>query len=293
MPAFHLPLPSGIVFDQIAPTHASHPLLSHRSSSSLFTPPVTVAPGVKRTRGGQPPQASTSNLTVPSLIEEDKGARRAVKGVPLNGSVRKSTGSGSSSSVEVRRSTRLSRDALSLSGGAGPASSSSSTTSKSREKQIQVNPRDKKRSKSGTGPSVLSDNGSVEAFSPRSRNSHSSSPAPSSPGASTIHPHYHRDSQPQLLASSLMEAGAQEAEDYVADMLRSFAMAACCAAQYESKKVIEALATLPIEQQRSWRCWIGVAKAHFEMLNYDKVSSLSSLPPSFLHITDISFKTIG
>lgn len=189
--------------------------------------------------------------------EEDKVSRRAMKGVPSPGTSRKSNGGGS---IEVRRSTRLSREPSSSSIGASSVASGSMV--KSRSQTTISNPRDKKRSKSGTGPSVLSDNGS-EAFSPRSRNSRSSSPSASSPAMSR--------NQAQI------DPAVQEAQDYVAEVLRSFAIAACCASQYESTKSIDALMTLPAEQQRSWRCWIGIARAHFEMLQYEKVSHPSAL----------------
>ncbi|KAL8283882.1 hypothetical protein RQP46_005314 [Phenoliferia psychrophenolica] len=41
-------------------------------------------------------------------------------------------------------------------------------------------------------------------------------------------------------------------------------------ARYDGPKSIEALQSLPVEQQRSWRCLIGVGRAYFDMLNYDK-----------------------
>lgn len=125
-----------------------------------------------------------------------------------------------------------------------------------------VNPRDKKRTKAGAGPSVLSDAGS-DALSPIS---HSSSPAPSSPGLA-------QQQQQQQLAA---DPAVQEAEDYVANLLRCFARAECYAAKFESGKAIEALMALPVEQQRTWRALVGVAKGHFERLDYEKVPRLHS-----------------
>lgn len=244
MASYQLPLPVPLSYGQ---TTSAPPVTAISNRPTSVTP--APAPGVKRARGPTPAPA----LAASTVGEEDeRAARRAVKGVPAAGSLKKSSSLGASSS-EVRRSTRLSRETLS--GGAGPATSSvallSSASGKSRGQTI--NPREKKRSKSGAGLSVLSDGGS-EIQSPRSP--HSSSPVPSSPGA-TIH--------------QVMDPAVHEAEDYIAQCMRCFAAAACYAAEYDSVGTLEALALLPAEQQKSWRCCVGVAKAHFELLNYDKV----------------------
>lgn len=220
---------------------ASHlPANAHASgSNSLFTPPalsVAPAPGVKRARGQQLPLSTPQD-------EDIKPSRRVVRGVP-------DTRKHDSSSVPTRRSARISKESS-----AAPSSSSMSQTRSQQSRAPTM--RDKKRSKAGAGPSVLSDAGSE----PLSPTSHSSSPAPSSPGGS--------HAQAQILA--VLDPAVQEAEDYVAGTLRAFGRAAACAALFESAKAIEALMGLPVEQQRSWRCLVGVGRAHMEMLNYDKV----------------------
>lgn len=185
-----------------------------------------------------------------------------MKGVPVGGvaSTSRKAGSSTSNPVEVRRSTRLSRD---ISSNGAPSSGSSAINSKSSRLTTKDSiSRDKKRSKSGQGPSVLSDGGS-DALSPRSRLS--SSPPPSSPGLNGLN-------QLPTIDSVILDRGIQEAEDYVANCLRLFGKAVCEGCVYQSTKVIEALQALPIEQQKSWRSMIGIGKAHFEMLNYDKVS---------------------
>lgn len=109
---------------------------------------------------------------------------------------------------------------------------------------------------------MLSDAGS-DALSPVS---HSSSPGPSSPGATQHAP----------LQQIALDPGVQEAEDYVATLMRCFGRAATYAAKYESAKSVEALLALPHEQQRTWRCLVGIGKAHLEMLNYERVRYGSS-----------------
>ncbi|KAI5480971.1 20S cyclosome subunit (BimA/Nuc2/Cdc27) [Pseudohyphozyma bogoriensis] len=146
-----------------------------------------------------------------------------------------------------------------------PASSTSTSTTgvapgvkraRGQQPPVSTRARDKKRTKNGTGPSVLSDAGS-DAFSPPS---HSSSPVPSSPGG----------------GSHAVDPGALEAEDYVATTLRCFGRAAVCAARFESAKAVESLVALPAEQQKSWRCFLAIGRAHFEMLNYDKAEKAFS-----------------
>ncbi|SCV67008.1 BQ2448_5654 [Microbotryum intermedium] len=269
------------------------------SSNSLFAPPTVVniasngvAPGVKRTRGGsqaQTPNAATTSLATPnnggdedmrpSAMTNAAPSKRVARGGPSNPNVATETGSkhrrdgsiGSSSAAPAtRRSSRLSRDHGSSNGITGGGSVSMALT----RSQLSANgggaattrsaaARDKKRSKAGAGPSVFSDAGS-EALSPPSMTS--SSPAPSSPGT-TMHPPPTSTSMQQV---SIVDAAMQEAEDYVAHLLRCFAAAATNAAQFESAQTIEALLLLPVEQQRTWRCLVGIAKAHLELLNYEK-----------------------
>lgn len=241
-------------------------LNAHASSSNtLFTPPPTssiapAAPGVKRARG----QAAASTSHSAAVAEDElKPGRRVVRGVP---GTDKRPARDSSVGAPTRRSSRLSRDTNGSSTGTtgtGPSSSSMSVSRSSNSRASSSTTTapagGKKRTKNGAGPSVLSDAGS-DALSPTSH-SHSSSPVPSSPGASS----HHQPLPPPI------DPAVQDAEDYVVGTLRSFGRAAVAAANYEGAKTIEALMQLPVEQQRSWRCLIGVGRAHFDMLNYDKV----------------------
>ncbi|KDE06691.1 hypothetical protein MVLG_03037 [Microbotryum lychnidis-dioicae p1A1 Lamole] len=274
------------------------------SSNSLFTPPTvvsiapnTVAPGVKRTRGGA--QAQTLNAAPTALTTPNNGgdedmrsaaltnaapSKRVARGALSIPTVTVETGSkyrrdgstGANAAPATRRSSRLSRDQGSSNGITGGGSVSMALT----RSQLSANgggaattrsaaARDKKRNKAGAGPSVLSDPGS-EALSPPSITS--SSPAPSSPGA-TMHP---PPASTSVQPASILDAATQEAEDYVAHLLRCFASAATNAAKFESAKTIEALLLLPVEQQRTWRCLVGIAKAHLELLNYEKAEKAFS-----------------
>ncbi|KAK4705260.1 anaphase-promoting complex subunit 3, partial [Phenoliferia sp. Uapishka_3] len=246
---------------------------AHASTSNyLFTPPAisslttAPAPGVKRARG----QAAAPSHAAPDT-EDLKPGRRVVRGVP-GVEKRDKIARDSSHGAPTRRSSRLSRDTNHSSNGTTAAASSSSMSisrsQTSRASSVAITtaaanaaPRDKKRSKNGTGPSVLSDAGS-DALSPTS---HSSSPVPSSPGAGSSNP-------PALV----IDPAVLEAEDYVVGTLRCFGRAAVAAASYEGAKTIEALMALPVEQQRSWRCLIGVGRAHLEMLNYNKAEKAFS-----------------
>lgn len=76
----------------------------------------------------------------------------------------------------------------------------------------------------------------------------------------------------------MVDPATQEAEDYVAGVMRCFARAATYAARFESAKSIESLMALPMEQQRTWRSLVGIGRAHLEMLNYDKVRPWSRYP---------------
>lgn len=261
-------------------SHAALTNAHASGSNSLFTPPpvttlpTIAAPGVKRARG----QAASSHTAEADDVKPP--GRRPVRGVPSE-KKDKHPPRDTSNGAPTRRSSRLSRDTNSsstgLASGSGTApgpSSSSMAVSRSQGSRSGVSAgsataaasaaRDKKRSKNGTGPSVLSDAGSDA----RSPTSHSSSPAPSSPGGGGNH-------QALQLAA---DPAVQEAEDYVVGTLRCFGRAAVAAARYEGAKVIEALMALPVEQQKSWRCLIGVGRAHLEMLNYDK-ARLSPPPP--------------
>ncbi|CEQ43033.1 SPOSA6832_04921 [Sporobolomyces salmonicolor] len=242
-------------------------------TNSLFTPPApptlptATAPGVKRTRAGNIAPASTAAASADDdTTQRAAHGRRVVRGVPGDGKTRRGDASATATAPATRRSSRLSRDTGSSTGAASAAASVGMTLSRSqtsangRNAPASTAARDKKRSKANAGPSVLSDAGS-DALSPPPP-SHSSSPAPSSPGASAQQQH-------PRIASSL-DPARQEAEDYVSGVLRCFARAEVARAKYEGAKCLEALAGLPVEQQRTARCLIGVAKAHFEMLNYDK-----------------------
>ncbi|GAA5951706.1 hypothetical protein JCM3765_003089 [Sporobolomyces pararoseus] len=236
-------------------------------SSSLFTPPTTsnlptaTAPGVKRTRGGNVAPASTS-ISAGNQDEEagPAGARgkRVVRGVPGESKSRRGATVAPVEPPATRRSSRLSRDTGSSNGTAsvGMAVSRSQTSVNGGNVSVpkSANSRDKKRSKANAGPSVLSDAGS----DPRSPPSHSSSPVPSSPGGTN----------PTF--ATLTDAARQEAEDYVTLVLRGFGGAAVAQSKYENFRVVGSLATLPIEQQRSARCLIMLARAHSESLNYEK-----------------------
>lgn len=163
----------------------------------------------------------------------------------------------------TRRSSRLSRDTGSSNGvsSVGMTTTRSQTSANGGSGGIlkSANSREKKRSKANTGPSVLSDAGS-EPLSPPS---HSSSPAPSSPGGSNA---------AAIAQGNLPDPARQEAEDYVTSLLRGFGKAAVAQSKYENLKVVDALSSLPLEQQRSTKCLIMSGRAHFEALNYEKVS---------------------
>lgn len=255
------------------------------SSASLFTPPTTsalptaTAPGVKRTRAGNVAPASSANPTgydeETSNIGGGRG-KRIVRGVPGDTSKPRRGAAAISGAIEApttRRSSRLSRDTGSSNGVAsvGMTTTRSQTSASGGSGGIlkSANSRDKKRSKANTGPSVLSDAGS-EPLSPPS---HSSSPAPSSPGGSNA---------AVIAQANLPDQARQDAEDYITSILRGFGKAAVAQSKYENLKVMDALGNLPLEQQRSTKCLIMSGRAHFEALNYEKVSlSFASSSPRF------------
>ncbi|BGO97485.1 putative 20S cyclosome subunit BimA/Nuc2/Cdc27 [Rhodotorula toruloides ATCC 204091] len=229
---------------------------SNGAAGSLFTPPTATlptatAPGVKRTRAGNVAPASTA-----ATANDDDSNRTAANGRRIlrgDGKVRRGDASATATAPATRRSSRLSSNAAST----AMAVSRSQSSANGRSGVTAAGTGDKKRKRGATGPSVLSDVGSDAAFS------HSSSPAPSSPGGSTAHPQ-----QPSI--ASVLDPAREEAEDYVLSILRAFATAARAAALYAQKEVVQALATLPSEQARTWRALVALAKAHFEMLSYDK-----------------------
>ncbi|GAA5885393.1 hypothetical protein JCM16303_006032 [Sporobolomyces ruberrimus] len=272
----------------------SAPLLSHATRSaallpatSLFTPPTAsnlptaTAPGVKRTRGGNVASASSGLAAGHDDEGGIAGARgkRMVKGVPGEQKARRGAATVGVDPPATRRSSRLSRDAGSNSGigsvGMMVSRSQSSLNGGNAVAVKNASSRDKKRSKANAGPSVLSDAGSE----PRSPPSHSSSPAPSSPGLA---------GPPDL--------ARQEAEDYVTVMLRGFGAAAIAQSKYENNKVVEALGSLPLEQQRSAKCLIMLARAHFESLNYEKAekafAQARALCPHLLDSMDLYSTTL-
>lgn len=128
--------------------------------------------------------------------------------------------------------------------------------------------REKKRSKAGAGPSVLSDPGanvSSTTDTLLSPLSHSSSPAPSSPGpGASFPPSSSSSSSPETLLIA-------EAEDYIVHLLRCFAQGMCWASRFEGEKSVEAYLGLPGEQLRTWRAMVGVAEGWMERLEYEKV----------------------
>ncbi|BGP37723.1 anaphase-promoting complex subunit cdc27 [Rhodotorula kratochvilovae] len=225
------------------------------TSGSLFTPPVgapptATAPGVKRTRAGNVAPASIA--AAPQAAEDDGGraGRRIVRG---EGKSRRGDASATGAAPATRRSSRLSGNAAAAGGVAMAVSrSQSSVTGRQANGTNGGTARDKKRTKGGAGPSVLSDAGSEPI-------SHSSSPAPSSPANGAVAP---------SIAATLDPVARDEAQDYVLGVLRSFARAAVAAATYEMRGAIDALAELPVEQMRTWRALVMLAKMHYEMLNY-------------------------
>ncbi|GAA6012125.1 hypothetical protein JCM11491_001758 [Sporobolomyces phaffii] len=262
------------------------------SSSSLFTPPTTstlptaTAPGVKRTRAGNIAPASSSTTT---MNQDDDGlvvvgrGKRVVRGVPGETKSRRGAIGPTVEPPATRRSSRLSRDPSSTgvgSIGMSVTRSQSSATNGTAAVIKSANSRDKKRSKANAGPSVLSDAGSE----PRSPRSHSSSPAPSSPGG--IH----------TALSNSGEVARQEAEDYVSSILRGFGGAAIAQSKYENRRVVECLADLPLEQQRSTKCLIMTARAHFENLDYEKAekafAQARALCPHLLQSMDLYSTTL-
>ncbi|GAA5933128.1 anaphase promoting complex subunit CDC27 [Sporobolomyces koalae] len=263
------------------------------ASSSLFTPPAAVslptatAPGVKRTRAGNVAPASSAG----ALAQDETGVpggrvKRVVRGVPgepkpRRGAATLATGDG----APTRRSSRLSRDAGSSQGSSQPMTTSRSQTSTSGTNAgvlRSANNRDKKRSKANVGPSVLSDAGSE----PRSPPSRSSSPAPSSPGCSNA---------VTSSFANLPETVRADAEAYVTSILRGFAQASVALSRYENSKVIQALVSLPVDQQRSVKCLVLSGRAHFEALDYEKAeesfAQARSLCPHLLDSMDV-FSTV-
>ncbi|BGP22607.1 20S cyclosome subunit BimA/Nuc2/Cdc27 [Rhodotorula toruloides] len=227
------------------------------TAGSLFTPhtatlSTATAPGVKRTRAGNIAPASSA-----AAANEDDSGRTAANGRRIlrgDGKVRRGDASATAVAPATRRSSRLSSNAAST---AMAVSRSQSSANGRGGTMGATGTGDKKRKRGATGPSVLSDVGSDAAFS------HSSSPAPSSPGGSTAHAQH-----PSI--ASVLDPAREEAEDYVLGILRSFATAARAASLYAQKEVVQALAALPSEQARTWRALVALAKAHFEMLNYHK-----------------------
>lgn len=288
---------------------------SSSNGNSLFTPPAptistsAAAPGVKRARGGNSQLQQTSSNSI--LSDDGLGlplpppGRRVVRKVPdkltttTSNTSRRDTSlppSASSSTTSstatatgptTRRSTRLSRDPSSTSTSSSMTLSRSQTSTHSHHNgppSVSTTRNNKKRSKAGAGPSVLSDAGS-DALSPVSH-SHSSSPAPSSPGLSSIpFPAIHANS-PRPLSSSIhlpsvveppmIDLATLEAEEYVENFTKLFGKAEGENCIFRCKDAIDTLALLPSEQQKSWRCWIGVGKAKMELLEYSKVSLLVS-----------------
>ncbi|GAA5824201.1 hypothetical protein JCM3770_006131 [Rhodotorula araucariae] len=225
------------------------------ATGSLFTPPVAVlpaatAPGVKRTRAGNVAPAS---ITAAPQVAEDEGARSGRRIVRGEGKSRRGDASTVGPAPATRRSSRLSGNAAAAGGAAMVVSrSQSSATGRQVTGANGGGPRDKKRTKGGTGPSVLSDAGSEPI-------SHSSSPAPSSPANAAV---------ATSIGAALDPVARDEAQEYVFDVLRSFARAAVAAATYEMRGAIDALAELPAEQMRTWRPLVMLARMHYEMLNY-------------------------
>lgn len=255
-----------------APSNAAIPPASRQATSaagSLFTPPAgslpaATAPGVKRTRAGTIAPASVSTAAPPVEDDAARPGRRIVRG---EGKSRRgdaasasSTGVAGPAAPATRRSSRLSGHAAAAAaaaGGVAMAVSRSQTSATGRGAGAGAaggGARDKKRNKGGAGPSVLSDAGSEPI-------SHSSSPAPSSPA----------NGNGSATAAMVDPVARDEAQDYVLRVLRSFARAAVAAARYECKGAIEALAELPVEQMRTWRALVMLAKTHYEMLNYAQV----------------------
>ncbi|GAA6063052.1 hypothetical protein JCM10212_001115 [Sporobolomyces blumeae] len=289
-----------------APPPASSSLFTPPSTTNASIPTAT-APGVKRTRAGNVAQSSAGNLNGGGGGGEDStgqnGGRgkRVVRGVPGGeAKARRGGGGGGGHQATVsaeppvtRRSSRLSRDANGSSNGTGGGlglSSIAMTTSRSQSSANggggggstsssllkSANARDKKRSKANSGPSVLSDT-TASGSEPRSPPSHCSSPAPSSPGGvntfaptSTITTQSITTQSIPTLGQQQQELARQEAEDYAVSLLRGFGKAVVHQAKYENAKVLESVASLPIEQQRSSRGLVLVGRAHFEALNYDK-----------------------
>ncbi|KAK4053667.1 anaphase-promoting complex subunit cdc27 [Microbotryomycetes sp. JL201] len=223
---------------------------SNTGAGSLFTPPsiatlaTTAAPGVKRNRAGTPQ----------NLVQDDDS--RAHGGRAADN---RATRESAAMPRPMRRSSRLSKDTNTVDTGSRPMVMSRSQQASLGPNQAGRSTRDKKRSKAGSGPAILSDVSS-EVLSPTS---HSSSPVPSSPGAFSL-------AQAAHGMVALPEAAVQDAEDYVANVLRSFGRAASCAAKFESAKCIEACQNLPLEQQKTWRSYVFVAKAQMDLLNYEK-----------------------
>ncbi|KAK4048734.1 anaphase-promoting complex subunit cdc27 [Microbotryomycetes sp. JL221] len=245
-------------FGQPVPAHPVQTVAAS-SNGSLFTPPAisslgaSTAPGVKRSRGGTPQVSSKSDDSRHNGSAQ--GRAQAAVDTRLRPELPRPT----------RRSSRLSKDHGTLEASSRAMvltrSQQNTTGSSSTGPVGSRSSRDKKRSKAGAGPAVLSDVSS-EFMSPQS---HSSSPGPSSPGGGGGFA-----ALDSLAQSTLSAATIQEAEDYVFVILRCFGRAAACAAKYESAKCIEALMALPLEQQKTWRAQVGLAKAHMELLTYDK-----------------------
>lgn len=227
----------------------------------LFTP---VQPPIPRGKRARTPRA---NAPPPVIEQPSVPTKRAVKGVPVQPRSLVTPVQSTSSlpaavgAAQVRRSTRLSRE-LSASYEANTPAAPPPRKAVAGSSSIlpPTSSRITKRSKSGQGPTVLSDTGTpslTDALSPRSRLS--SSPAPSSPARPS-----------------------SDAERYLNDIVRSFAKAEIAAAAYESRKTLDALNELPIKVQRAERAMMMRGRAHFELLEYDKVRPPFPCIPLFI-----------
>lgn len=175
--------------------------------------------------------------------------RRPVKSFPSNGA------------GGVRRSSRLSREAAapsedgtSLAMSRGPSAAASSGANDG-----AAATREKKRSRNGTHPPA-SEAGSVDtALSPP--------PSVLSSPTSTSAPLQSANSIAALIAS---DPGVLEADVYLTTVTRQFAHALVAFSRFDCKAAIEAVARLPREQMQTSRALLIVARAQFELLNYDK-----------------------
>ncbi|GAA5978695.1 hypothetical protein JCM10908_004450 [Rhodotorula pacifica] len=218
------------------------------------------ATGVKRTRAGTlAPASAHLSQTLSSNLDDEPQQPGQVprRSARSDGKARRIDVPSVVPGGTMRRSSRLSSTIASQNDNGIQMTTTRSQTSHGSSRTVGAL-RDKKRSKATSGPSVLSDNITSDILP-----SHSASPAPASPGQLSTTP---------ASREAADAVSCEEAANYVAAVLRGFALAAVCLSARRLPGVIDAIATLPAEQSRSAQAFAALANAHFDAMQYDEAA---------------------